>query len=576
MRIFKVLNSIMKRNSAAIALSLLMGVLTVLSGIGMVSTSSILISKAALHPDVLELMVFIVGVRFFSISRGIFRYLDRLISHNATFKILSHIRRWFYKSFNDNYSENNKEFKTGDIYTRLVNDVDSLKEFFLRAVYPIITAVIIGILTFILLILFSVHLAVVFLLFYIFTGFILPIIMFRINSKLMKKEQNIKKTINLTLIDMLNGILEIYVYGLKDTYEKKYIELSSSLSALQKKKNFIQLLGESMHSLCVSCLIVFAMIILSKSVYEGRLAGIYYAMVPLAIMASFEALLPMPNVLYKFSEANNAGSSIYSIIQDNNETDMSEEGVPADCELSIAHLSVKESDSEKYIIKDVSLELPEGKKVAVVGMSGAGKSTLLKALLGFMKYSEGSIRLGGKSFSVLDAEEIRKNFTYVEQNPYLFSTTINENLLIADSNASGEDIWTALKKSYLDEYIKSLQNGLETSLGQFGQQLSGGEKQRLAIARALLKESPIILLDEPTASLDVELEAKVVDALHKALQNKSCIWVTHRLIGMAYMDEILLMHKGAVLERGTHAQLLERRGLYYKLWSMQQRLIKVN
>ncbi|MDP4090548.1 MAG: thiol reductant ABC exporter subunit CydC [Bacillota bacterium] len=574
MKIFKIMSSLMKKQSASILLSMLMGLLTIVSSIGMLSASSVLISRAALHPDVLDLMVLIVAVRFFSISRGIFRYLERLLSHNATFKLLSQIRRWFFKGFNDSYSENNKEFRTGDIYTRLVNDVDSLKEFYLRGIYPLVTAVLTGILTSIFLSFFSTGLSLIYLLFYIFSGFILPVVLFMANRNLIKEEQNIRKELNLTLIDMLKGITEIYVYSFKDAFLKKYNRLKGSFSAVQRKKNLLLLLGDNIYSFFVALLIAVFMVICTPMVSEGRLSGIYYAMLPLAIIASFEALIPMPNILYRFGEANNAGKSIFSIIQSGSPSVSGKSHAVTRHGLFIKGLCVREPDSERYIIRDFSLDLPYGKKVAIVGISGSGKTTFLKTLEGFMKYHKGNINLDGTDYAGIDIEEIRKNFTYIDQNPYFFNTTVRENLLIADPHIDEEKFKEAVEKAKISEVIDALPEGMDTQLGQQGFRISGGEIQRLAIARALIKSSPIILLDEPTASLDVTLEAEVINSLHEAIGDRSCIWVTHRLVGMDRMNEIILMNNGEVLERGTHLQLLDKKGLYYKLWSIQQGLIE--
>lgn len=572
MRILKVMNSLMKKHLFFVILSLLMGLLTIMSNVGMLSTSSVLISRAALHPDVLDLMVLIVAVRFFGISRGIFRYLERIFSHDTTFRILSGIRGWFYKNFNDNYSENNKNFKTGDIYTKVVNDVDTLKELFLRAIYPLITAVLTGIVTSLFILYFSKAAAIIYILVYTISGFILPAVLFNFSKGYIEREAFIKKELNIAIIDSVKGVLEAALFSMRDKFTEDFTALSREYLKMQKKKNVITAIGDNIYSLSASIIMALTLLITAPLIEKGALQGIYYAMLPLAIMASFEALIPMPNLLYKFREASNAGTNIFSIIDNGEPKEVKGSIEISNYNLCVNNLSVREEGESSEILKDISFNLPYGKKLAIVGASGSGKSTLLRTMLGFMKYCSGDINLGDVSYKAMDKEEIRKYFTYVDQNPYLFNTTIRENLLIANSASNEENINNKLSDFSVKELTDELPDGINTIVGQFGLNFSGGEKQRLVLARAMLKESKIVLLDEPTASLDVNLERTVIAAIQSEIADKSCIWVTHRLVAMDKMDEILVMDKGRVAERGTHKELINKKGIYFKLWSIQQQL----
>lgn len=573
MRILKVMNYLMKKHIFFVALALLMGVLTIISNVGMLSASSVLISRAALHPDVLDLMVLIVAVRFFGISRGVFRYLERIFSHDTTFRILSSMRRWFYKNFNENYSENNKNYKTGDIYTKLVNDVDTLKEFFLRGIYPLIIAVLTGIVTFAYISYFNKTVSLIYLLIYIVSGFIIPLILFKFNRGYIERESEIKKELNLLIIDIVKGIVEASTFSLKEQFTLKFNRLTFEYSSIQKRKNLIAVIGDSLYSLSVSIVMAAALLILAPAVSFETLNGVYYAMIPLAAMASFEALIPMPNILYKFKEANNAGTNIFSIIDSGGHSETGCNKASGKFDLVVKNLEVCEEHAESPIIKDISFELPYGKKIAIVGTSGSGKSSVLRTLLGFMKYKAGEIELGGLSYSEIDKEELRKDFTYVDQTPFLFSTSIKENLLIANTEASEEDMIRELKDMQLEQFIRELPDGLNAMLREFGSNYSGGEKQRIVLTRAMLKKSKIVLLDEPTASLDIEMERKIIDNIHEEIKNKSCIWVTHRLVSMEKFHEILVMSKGEIIERGTHDELINMKGSYYRLWNIQQQYI---
>ncbi|MBC2580414.1 thiol reductant ABC exporter subunit CydC [Clostridium sp. DJ247] len=584
----------MKRHVYFIIFSIIMGVATVVSNIGMLSTSALLISRAALHSEVLDLMVLIVVVRFFGISRGVFRYFERIISHNTTFRILSSIRKWFYKRFNDNYYENNKQFKTGDIYTKIVSDVDSLKEFYLRGIYPVIIAVLTGIITFIFLSYFSKYIADTYILIYILCGFVLPAVLFSFNSKYIKKENSLREKLNLTLLDNINGILEVHVYSLKHQLESEFNFLTKEYSKIQKSKNCITSIGDNLYELFISLAVASSLIIGALAINSGNLLSIYYAVIPLAIIASFEALIPMSNIVHKFYEAYTTGKSIFSIIDKKSmkgnfynhkvgEHDKSliiskntigfNEKKFNSYNLLVKNLSVWDNNSKSHIIKDISFQLAYGKKLAIVGASGSGKTTILKTLLGFMNFQNGYIKIDNISYSDVHIDEIRKVFTYVDQDPYIFNTTIKENLLMANPKTKISYIMDLLKKFQLTSFVKDIPEGLDSLLGQYGFNISGGEKQRLALIRAILKESRIVLFDEPTASLDIKLEKEVVSFIHDMIKHKSCIWVTHRLINMDRMDEILVLDKGEIAESGTHEELVKKRGIYYKLWSAQQQYI---
>lgn len=574
MRILKVMNSLMRKQSFFVVCSLVMGIFTILSNVGLLSTSAVLISRAALHPDVLDLMVLIVGVRFFGISRGIFRYFERILSHDATFRILSSIREWIYKNFNENYSERSK-FKTGNIYTKMITDVDRLNDFYLRGIYPLIIAILTGIATGIFISYFNKILAYSYASVYILTGFVLPIIIFKLNNTFLESEGNLKRDINLMLMDSLKGILEVNIYPLKNEFLDNFQSLSKQLSKIQKKKNLINALGNNLNSMAASILMGISLIITAPLVIDGELEGIYYAMLPLTIIASFEALIPMSMVMNKFKETYESGESIFSIIdnKNNQESNLYEE--VTNYHISVKNLSIYDDDTETFIVKNLSFELPYKKKIGIVGVSGSGKSTILKALLGFAKYQEGEISIGGIPYESISIDGIRKAFTAIEQSPYVFNTTIRENLLIANEKISESEILDLLDKFQVIDLVKRNENGLDTLLGQFGYNISGGEKQRLMLVRALLKINKIVLLDEPTSSLDIELEGKIVQALHTEIEEKSCIWVTHRLIGMDKLDEIIVLEKGEVVERGTHEELINMKRRYYEFWNLQNQYLNI-
>jgi len=241
--------------------------------------------------------------------------------------------------------------------------------------------------------------------------------------------------------------------------------------------------------------------------------------------------------------------------------------------IEVSNLSFSYPGQSIPALQEMTFTVPSGHSVAIVGPSGAGKSTIANLLLRFWDFEAGEISLGGASLQSLDPDEVRKCFALVSQNSYFFNTTIRENLRLARRSARPENIEAAARAAQIHEFIASLPRGYDTLIGEQGFRLSGGERQRLAIARALLKDSPILILDEPTAHLDPQTEKQVLDTLFETMRDKTSLLITHRLIGLENVDEVLVMENGRIVERGTHSELLTNKGLYRRLWDLQNQIL---
>jgi ABC-type multidrug transport system fused ATPase/permease subunit len=247
---------------------------------------------------------------------------------------------------------------------------------------------------------------------------------------------------------------------------------------------------------------------------------------------------------------------------------------PPPSDLRITNLTLTYPGTAQLALQDISISLPPGGRIAIVGPSGAGKSTLNGLLLRFWNYSQGRVMLNGRELREYPQDEVRRQFSVLSQRSYFFNDTIRNNLLLARPEADESGVREAARRAQMDEFIMGLPKGYDTVIGERGLRLSGGERQRLALARALLKDAPIFLLDEPTAHLDGSTERLILEVMFSLSRQRSLLLVTHRLVGLEVMDEILVLERGRIVQRGRHADLIGRAGLYQRLWNIQTNLVR--
>lgn len=577
MKVFLPLLRLLSPHKPAMFLAVLLALCTVVSNVGLLAVSALLLSCAALHPPVLDLMTLIVGVRFFGISRAVFRYLERYVSHDTTFKILKELRVWLYARLEPFAPAGLRHFKSADLLNTLVGQVEVLQNFYLRVLAPPVTALLVLLATFGFLACFDLRLALAYLAFYLLAGLGAPLLVQMVSRGVGQRLVEVKGRLNAHLVDCLQGMLELKVFNRQDHYLKEARALGQELVKWQGKGACLAGLSHALTGL-MSHLALWTLLVLAIPLVEGgRLPGTHLAMLALAAFSSFEAVPLLPLLGKHWEESRTAAQNLWEIsrIQPAVKEVSRLEGPvqPRDYSLKIKDLSFRYEKDGPWVLQDLNLELPAGGKLAIVGPNGAGKSTLVNLLLRFWDYEQGEILLGGRELKEFSPSELRKLMSVVSQKPHLFNATIRENLLLAKPGASQAEIYQAAQRAQLHDFITSLPQGYDTYVGEKGLKLSGGQRQRLAIARAILKDAPILILDEATTGLDALTERQIMEELLEMMEGKTTLVITHRLVGLAKMDEILVLKEGKVVERGREEELLARKTFYRRMWELQRQVL---
>lgn len=548
-------------------LAALIGFATIGSGIGLLMASAWLITTAALMPALSALQIGITGVRFFGISRGIIRYAERLISHNTTFRILTRLRVWFYDAVEPLAPARLAAYRSADLLKRIVDDIQSLENIYARVLAPPITAALITLLMWFVVGHWSTAAAEGVLASQLIAGIAVPLLTARLAAGTARGITALQGEQQVLAVDMVQGMSELRVFGMVGDYTEKLHDAEVKKLALQKRAAFIEGLHESLTGLAMNGAVIWILYSMLPMVRTGAVSAITLASVVFGVMASFEAFLPLTGSVQNIEADIRAGERLFEIIDAKPEVvpPAKPEAFPKSTGIEVKNLAFTYPGSDRPALDGVSFSVPQGGRTAIVGPSGAGKSTITSLMVRFWKPAQGNISIGGQTIDKLDPEELRRNIAVVSQRTYLFGQTIRENLLLAAPDATDERLRQALTLAGLD----SLQSRLDDWAGQHGMNLSGGEQQRLAIARMILQDAPIIVLDEATANLDAITEQALLDTLDTTSQGKTVLAITHRLHRMERYDEIVVLYDGKVIERGSHEELLRADGFYAGMWKLQ-------
>ncbi|GLV56801.1 thiol reductant ABC exporter subunit CydC [Dictyobacter sp. S3.2.2.5] len=566
-------------------LAIVAGLATIVCGIGLMTLSAYLISVAAQHPSLSALAVTMLGVRIFGVLRGVVRYIERLISHDLTFRLLARFRVWFYRALEplvparlapSEGSIASVSYSSGDLLSRLVADVEMLQEFYVRVISPPAIALIIGVGMYFILGAYNIRFALVLFAFMFLGGIVIPILLYWMSRRLGQRLVMARAALNTSLVDSIQGVADLLIFDRDHEQLQRTLRLNRELVHYQALQACIGGLREGL-DIMLSDGCAWAMILVAiPLIRTGQLNGIYLALIILAALSSFESIRPLANAAQQLGNSIAAARRLFSVAEEPPAVRDPQTPAPAldHYDIQVQHLSFRYQEQGEDVLKDLDFSLKQGQCLAIVGPSGAGKSTLASLLVRFWEYERGSITLGGQELQALGQQDIHRYIGVVEQHPHLFNATICENLLLARPDATQEQIEQAAKQALLHDFIQELPDGYETRIGEQGVKLSGGERQRLAIARVILKGAPVLILDEATAHLDAVSEQSILDLLRTFMRGRTTIIITHRLVGLEHTDEILVLRAGRIIERGLHHELLQIEGLYWHLWTQQQQVLE--
>jgi len=526
------------------------------------------LKKAEGNNDVLIFMVGLIVITF--LLKNIFNYMSMFFITYLRNGVVKNIRNDIYKSIIKLSLSFYSEKKRGDIVARISSDVQELDHSFLSIFELIVKDPLMVLFTLLSMFLISPKLSIFVIVFIPICGFVISLVGKSLRRKSLKVQKEQGQFISL-VDETLSGMKILKIFNAEEKFQKKFmnstIRFYKFSNSVLNRKNLASPLSEFLGITAIAGVLwVGGMMVLKENSLDASAFIVYLGL-------AYNILTPaksLSRATYKVKKATAAAERIFDVID--NDTIISENKNAIEINSFDHNIEIKNmsfSYENDVVINNLNLTIPKGSSVALVGQSGSGKSTLANLICRFYDTQKGEIRFDNTDIKNLKKESLRKMIGLVTQDSILFNDTIKNNLLIAKENATNDEIINCLKVANAWEFVKKLPKKIDTNIGDSGNKLSGGQKQRLSIARAVLKNPPILVLDEATSALDSESEKLVQTALDNLMKDKTSIVIAHRLSTIQNSEKIIVLDKGQIIESGKHKELMKKDGVYSNLVKMQ-------
>ncbi|MFF2023029.1 thiol reductant ABC exporter subunit CydC [Streptomyces sp. NPDC058171] len=522
-----------------------------LAGAALMATAAWLITRAAEQPPLAAVSLAIVAVRALALGRGVLRYADRLLGHDGALRAVAGFRTLVYEALVPLAPAGTPAFRSGDLLTRLVDDVDAAQDLLLRVLVPASAALAVATAatatTAVLLPEAGVLLGVLLTL----AGLAVPTLVLTASHRTGRATKSARAELATHTLDLTRGAADLAAYGALGRAEGRARSAAARIAALERRAALTTTLASTAVALLQGAAVVGVTWLALRSHATGALPAVHLTVLAVLALVAFDALAPLPAAAQRFTEVRASAHRLAALFDTPPPVTEPTAPVPLPAtgplDVEITGLRVRHDPAAPPALDGLTLRIPAGRRVVLLGASGSGKSTLIATLMRFVPYEAGSVRVGGRELRDCAGAEVRRVVTGVTESAHVFHTTIRANLLLARPGATDTELRAVADRARLLDWIESLPDGWDTLLGEDGTAMSGGQRQRLLLARALLADPPVLVLDEPTEGLDPDSAAAVLADVLDATHGRTTLLVTHERAGLAAADEILTLDRGRLL-----------------------------
>jgi len=562
-----------KQYKGLLITALILGLFTSFCAAALMFTSGYTIDKAATHPvNILLIYVPILLTRAFGIGRPVFKYVERLKSHNWVLRVTSDLRTRLYKNLESDASFFNEHHKTGDIMGLLSEDISHLQNLYLRTVFPTVISYLLTIIASIALGIFNPSFGFfVFLLLFI-EVFIVPLISVTIESARRAYQKEVKSDLYVQLTDNILGVDDWVISGRKADFKNLTAQNIHDLDTSKNKSKAFRRNRDFCLQLVFAAMVICFLIFTNLTMTHGQEQANFVSAVVLAIFPLSDTIIPVSQGFEEWPVYKDSVIRLNTIKPIENHLPKQVDLNPQDFQsLSIDNITFEYDSDSPILIKNFSQQIKKGEKLALLGPSGIGKTTILQLILGDLSPQQGQIQVNDLDISQIQ-DNREKIFSVLNQKPFLFNTTLMNNVRLGNEGKSDAEVKKAIERVGLKDLIESLPDKYNTIVGENGSRFSGGEQERIALARILLQDAPVVLLDEPTVGLDPITENALLDTFFSVLKDKTIIWVTHHLQGINHVDHVVFMNSDKIEMQGDPEELYKTNQHFQELYRMDQGL----